>query len=450
MYVSGGNPRLPPSCRGRAHMQRFEAFMKKIRMLVLLLLPALCLTACTAGNPRRDSIPNKEKPLIWFNNQPANSITGELDMDALTFNSKTWFVGNDAHQGAELQGQMILDYLESRDASVDRNGDGVIGYVLLIGDIAHNDSMARTRGVRKALGTAVPDVLQGITEILDINDVGHRPIGINLDGASDKVKDGSVTIGGQEYLVRELASQEMKSISGAQWDAATAANTINTWSASFGEEIDVIISNNDDMGIAVFNAWARKNNVPVFGYDADPSCVALIPEGFAGTINQNADVQVYLVLHLLRNGLYDADPMTGITVPDEGGNVLTPEWYSFRSEQRSFYVKNTVVNADNYADYLDSSHVNPLISHAVPRGDDPPDRVWFNFLDSVQFYFNGTIASQLRNFDDLLNMEIQVVKGDGNTESSVVDRLVNPQDFDGFSIAIIRKDNASAYMSRLR
>ncbi len=424
--------------------------MKKIRMLILLLLPALCLTACTAGNSKRDSIPNREKPLVWFNNQPSNSITGELDMDALTFNSKTWYVGNDAHQGAELQGQMILDYLEARDESMDRNGDGVIGYVLLIGDVAHNDSLSRTRGVRKALGTGVPDALQGLTEILDINDVNPKPIGINLDGASDKVKDGSVTIGGKEYKVRELASQEMKSISGAQWDAATAANTIHTWSASFGEEIDVIISNNDDMGIAVFNAWARKNNVPVFGYDADPSCVALIPEGFGGTINQNADLQIYLVLHLLRNGLDDADPMTGITFPDEAGNLIAPEMYTFRSEQRSFYVKNSVVNAENYEKFLDTSWMNPDTSHPLDRGDDPPDRIWFNFFDSVQFYFNGTVAAQLRNYDDVMHMEIQVVKGDGNTESSIVDRLVNPQDFDAFSIAIIRKDNASAYMSRLR
>ena len=33
---------------------------------------------------------------------------------------------------------------------IDRNGDGVIGYVLAIGDIGHNDSIARTRGVRSA------------------------------------------------------------------------------------------------------------------------------------------------------------------------------------------------------------------------------------------------------------------------------------------------------------
>ena len=48
---------------------------------------------------------------------------------------------------------MVKDYIEKNIDKIDRNGDGVIGYVLAIGDIGHNDSIARTRGVRKALGT---------------------------------------------------------------------------------------------------------------------------------------------------------------------------------------------------------------------------------------------------------------------------------------------------------
>lgn len=49
---------------------------------------------------------NKDKPLVWFNRQPSNSSTGELDMTALNFNKDTYYVGFDANQGAELQGTM--------------------------------------------------------------------------------------------------------------------------------------------------------------------------------------------------------------------------------------------------------------------------------------------------------------------------------------------------------
>ena len=101
------------------------------------------------------TVENKDKPLCWFNRQPSSSATGELDKEALNFNGNTYYVGFDANQGAELQGTMIKEYIEENIATIDKNGDGVIGYVLAIGDIGHNDSIARTRGVRKALGTDV-------------------------------------------------------------------------------------------------------------------------------------------------------------------------------------------------------------------------------------------------------------------------------------------------------
>ena len=48
-------------------------------------------------------VANKDKPLCWFNRQPSNSSTGELDKEALSFNKDTYYVGFDANQGAELQ-----------------------------------------------------------------------------------------------------------------------------------------------------------------------------------------------------------------------------------------------------------------------------------------------------------------------------------------------------------
>lgn len=117
-------------------------------------------------------------------------------MTALNFNKDTYYVGFDANQGAELQGTMIKDYIEKNIDKIDRNGDGTIGYVLAIGDIGHNDSIARTRGVRKALGT-------GVEKDGEIN---SEPVGTNADGSSAIVQDGTLEIGGKSYKVREYAS----------------------------------------------------------------------------------------------------------------------------------------------------------------------------------------------------------------------------------------------------
>ena len=258
-------------------------------------------TETTAAAPSGD-VANKDKPLVWFNRQPSNSSTGELDMNALNFNANTYYVGFDANQGAELQGQMVKEYIEQNIDTIDRNGDGVIGYVLAIGDIGHNDSIARTRGVRKALGTGVE---------ADGN-INSDPVGMNADGSSSIVQDGTLEINGTTYTVRELASQEMKNSAGATWDAATAGNAINTWSSSFGESIDVVVSNNDGMGMSMFNAWSKDQGVPTFGYDANADAVAAIGEGYGGTISQHADVQAYLTLRVLRNALDGVDIDTGI------------------------------------------------------------------------------------------------------------------------------------------
>ena len=183
--------------------------MKKRRVLagMMALTMALSLAGCGGGSSSSGSnsgsaestatataAANKDKPLCWFNRQPSNSSTGELDKDALNFNKDTYYVGFDANQGAELQGQMVVDYIKANADKIDRNGDGVIGYVLAIGDIGHNDSIARTRGVRTALGTGVGEE----------GNIDSTPAGTNVDGSSKVVQDAQLEVDGKTFTIREL------------------------------------------------------------------------------------------------------------------------------------------------------------------------------------------------------------------------------------------------------
>lgn len=417
--------------------------MKKFLSLVLAALMLLSIVSAIAEA-------NDQKPVIWYNRQPSNSTTGELDMDALTFNGKTYYVGFDAKQGAELQGQMIVDYLQAQDpATLDRNGDGIIGYVLCIGDVGHNDSIARTRGARKALGTAIPDADQGKTEIATIDDVDSAPIGTNTDGSATHVQDGAIEIGGQSFIVRELASQEMKNGSGATWDAPTAGNAIVAWSGAFGDGIDLVVSNNDGMGMAVFNGWAKENGVPTFGYDANSDAVAAIADGYCGTISQNADVQAYLTLRTLRNALDDADIMVGIATPDAAGNVLSDDLYYYDEETRCFYALNGAVTAANYEAFLDATAPNPAFSFQLSEEDAPTKKVWLSVYNAADNFLNATYVPQLENYQAILNLDVEYVKGDGQTEGNLIDRLGNPSEYDGFAINMVKTDNAASYMAKL-
>ena len=441
--------------------------MKRTLAMFLALILALSLVACggnnttgndTAGNNttandttgndaatddtaggEASTVANADKPLVWFNRQPSNSSTGELDMAALSFNEDTYYVGFDANQGAELQGQMIRDYIEANIDDIDRNGDGVIGYVLAIGDIGHNDSIARTRGVRAALGTGVE--VDGA--------INSDPVGTNTDGSSTIVQDGTLEINGTTYTVRELASQEMKNSSGATWDAATAGNAINTWSASFGDQIDVIASNNDGMGMAMFNAWSSANSVPTFGYDANSDAVAAIADGYGGTISQHADVQAYLTLRVLRNALDAVDIHTGIGTEHDAGNVLSDDVFYYDEASRSYYALNVAVTAENYEDFLDSTVTYAPVSNQLDATAHPTKNVWLNIYNAADNFLSATYQPLLEKYDDLLNLNVDYIGGDGQTEANITNRLGNPDQYDAFAINMVKTDNAAAYTGLL-
>ena len=385
------------------------------------------------------TVANKDKPLIWFNRQPSNSTTGELDQAALSFNDNTYYVGFDANQGAELQGQMVADYIAAHADDIDRNGDGVIGYVLAIGDIGHNDSIARTRGVRSALGTAVEGD----------NGIVSDPVGTNTDGTATAVQDGTIEAGGQTFTVRELASQEMKNSAGATWDAATAGNAITTWSASFGDQIDVVVSNNDGMGMAMFNGWSQAQGVPTFGYDANSDAVAAIANGYGGTISQHADVQAYLTLRVLRNALDGVDIDTGIGTADGVGNVLSEDVYRYDEASRSYYALNVAVTAENYEDFLDSTVTYAPVSYQLDAETHPTKNVWLNIYNSADNFLGSTYQPLLQKYDDLLNLNVEYIAGDGQTEANITNRLSNPSAYDAFAINMVKTDNAASYTALL-
>lgn len=380
-----------------------------------------------------------DKPVIFYNRQPSNSSTGELDMTALNYNKNTYYVGFDANQGGELEGTMIVDYIKAHIDEIDRNGDGVIGYVLAIGDVGHNDSIARTRGCRKALGTAVEK------DGAIVSDAA----GTNTDGSATVVKDGTLEVDGKTYTVRELASQEMKTTAGATWDAPTAGNAISTWASSFGDQIDVVVSNNDGMGMAMFNAWSKENKVPTFGYDANSDAVAAIAEGYAGTISQNPAVQAYLTLRLIRNVLDGVDIDTGIGTEDEAGNVIAADDFKYSADERSYYAMNLAVTADNADKFADATALYETAQEQLSEDDSPSKKIWLSIYNSADNFLSSTYQPLLEKYKDILNLDLEIVGGDGQSESSITNKLADPSSFDGFAINMVKTDNGASYTSLL-
>ena len=222
--------------------------MKKLIPLVAVALMGVAATSCGDSTPTGGDF---GKPLIFYNRQPTLA-DNSVDKSVMNWSDLTFYGGFDAVAGGDTQGQMVVDYIKEHAAEMDRNDDGTIGYVLAIGQNSHNDSSARTIGVRKALGT-------GDTA----DDEAQSKIG------SIKANDGKT------YQIKELAAQEMRDSAGP-WSSSVAGTAMAGWINQYGNQIDLVVSNNDGMAEGMIAQYGQGVVIPTFGYDANASTLDLI------------------------------------------------------------------------------------------------------------------------------------------------------------------------------
>ena len=400
-----------------------------MKKLVVLALVALIAMTCVFANGSAEAAGvtlNKDKPLVFFNRQPSDPTTGEIDMTSMNWNDKTYYVGFDAAAGGAVQGQLITDYLAKADpAKIDRNGDGVIGYVLCIGDVGHNDSKARTEGIRKALGT--------------------------WNGSTDPTnsKEGSVVVGGKTFKVVELEGKAMTGTDGSTWNANAATEAMGGWATKFGTQIDMVVSNNDGMAMGCLQASNYPAGVPIFGYDANADAIEAIGAGkLSGTVSQNVDAQATATLQVLRNlldGLTGSDVYTkGISEPDQYGNQISAP-VAYWADQKAVMAANSGVNSDNWQMYTAGTR-----DAGVKQTTAPAKKVLLAIYNAGDNFLSSSYIPALQYYAPLLNINLTIVQGDGQNESSCLDKFTNLSNFDAYAINMVKTNSASNYLDLLK
>jgi methyl-galactoside transport system substrate-binding protein len=397
--------------------------MKKL--CIILLVAASVCTFIGCGKDTSGVVLNKDKPLVFFNRQPSDPTTGVIDMASMNWNDKTYYVGFDAAGGGAVQGTLITDYLGSQTAAIDRNGDGIIGYVLCIGDVGHNDSKARTEGIRRALRT--------------------------WDGSTDpgKAIEGSITIGGASYKVVELEGKAMTGTDGSTWNANAATEAMGGWATKFGAQIDMVVSNNDGMAMGCLQASNYPAGVPIFGYDANADAIEAIGAGkLTGTVSQNVDAQATATLQVLRNlldGLTGADVYTkGISEPDQYGNKISAP-IEYRAAEKALLAQNSAVNASNWQDYKAGNR-----DTGIKQSTAAEKRVLLTIYNSADNFLSSSYVPALTYYAPLLNIRMTVVQGDGQNESSVLDKFTNLNNYDAYAVNMVKTNSGRDYTDKLR
>ena len=140
---------------------------------------------------------------------------------------------------------------------------------------------------------------------------------------------------------------------------------------------------------------------------------------------------------------------TGIATPDAAGNVLSSDVYYYNEDERSYYALNVAVTADNYTDFTDSTKPYGPVSNQLDATTSPEKSVWLDIYNSADNFLSATYQPLLEKYDDLLNLKIDYIGGDGQTEANITNRLGNPSAYDAFAINMVKTDNAASYTSLL-
>ena len=369
---------------------------------------------------------NKDKPLVFFNRQPSDPTTGQIEKDTMNWNSKTYYVGFDAAGGGAVQGKLITDWLAKQDASkIDRNGDGTIGYVLCVGDVGHNDSKARTEGIRKALGT-----WNGTTDPTDS-------------------KIGSVKIGGKTLKVVELEGKAMTGTDGSTWNANAATDAMGGWATKYGTQLDMVVSNNDGMAMGCLQASNYPAGVPIFGYDANADAIEAIGSGkLTGTVSQNVDAQATATLQVIRNlldGLEGEDVYKkGIFEADSNGNKISAE-ITYVPETKAVLALNAGVNSDNWKQYSAGNR-----DKGIKQTNAAKKKVLLTIYNAADNFLSSSYLPALNYYAPLLNLDLTVVQGDGQNEASCLDKFTNLNSFDAYAINMVKTNSGRDYTDKLK
>ena len=186
-------------------------------------------------------------PVIFFNREPV-----EEDLRRWEY---AFYVGLPAGDAGVLQGELVLDAWQNHREKIDRSGDGVIQYVMLEGEPGHQDALLRT-----------------------------------------------------EYCISTLAkagvSTEKLASDAANWQRGQAAIRMRQWLREYGESIEVVFANNDDMALGAIDACTEagldKNTMPfIVGVDATPPALEALREGtLKGTVRNDAQGLAQSILDL--------------------------------------------------------------------------------------------------------------------------------------------------------
>ena len=221
-------------------------------------------------------------PIIFFNKE----IT---DYDVINSYENAYQVtSTGGDYGASIQAQMEIDNWKEHP-EMDKNGDGKLQLVYLMGDPGHTASQPR------------------------------------CDYLKSTIEDAGIEI--------DLLAEDT-----GMWVTATAKEKMDAWVSKYGDEIECCVAGNDAMALgalsaveaAGFNTDGEESSkyIPIYGIDALPEILSKIESGeITGSVLQDAKTQGQTIVKMAENltsGKDAVDGIEGVEVEEEAKAVRVP------------------------------------------------------------------------------------------------------------------------------
>lgn len=233
-----------------------------------------------------DMAEKNEIPIIFFNR--------ELVAEDLERWEQLYYVGANAFESGIMEGELAADAFLTDD-SMDKNGDGICQYIVLEGEAGHQDSIVRTE-------YAINTILEKGVEVEKLG-----------------------------YAI-------------ANWNRAQAQTKTSSLLAQYGDRIELIIANNDDMALGAIDAL-KSEDIPmeqwpaVVGIDGtDVGLEAVENKEMIGTVYNDKEGQAKKMLDLAfaiatKSGLQD--------IKLEDNKYIRQPYYKVTSESVKDYINGT-------------------------------------------------------------------------------------------------------------
>ncbi|WP_334195896.1 galactose ABC transporter substrate-binding protein [Muricomes intestini] len=247
----------------------------------------------TAAAPIIEKAKAADLPIVFLNREPEENDMKSYD--------KVWYVGAKAEQSGTLSGEIIVDFF-TEHPEADKNGDGVIQYIMIQGEPGHQDATLRTEYSVKALEEA-------------------------------------------GFKTEKLAADT------AMWDKAKATDLMKAFITAQGlDKIEAVLCNNDDMALGAIEALKTEGYntnkddltkyIPVVGVDATAPALEAMKEGsLLGTVPNDADNQGKATINVA------AAAVAGKEINEE--NVGYPV-----TDGKYIWIDYVKVTDENYQDYM--------------------------------------------------------------------------------------------------